>query len=133
VAAARRERAIFPNVNPQPIMNDRTKAILENNPALRVLAEIDNGGLASELANELTGLVQASMAHGRAGEMTVKITVKPTGANKYEINAEAKPKPAKEKRTATTFFADEHFQLLRTDPNQKEIEFERVPKGAAAR
>lgn len=112
-------------------MNDRTKKILEHNQALRVLAEIDNGGVASELAHELSGLVQASVNHGRAGEMTVKITVKPNGGNKFEINAEVKPKPAKEKRGATTFFTDEKFQLMRTDPNQKEIDFGRGAKAAA--
>lgn len=110
-------------------MNDKTKVILENNPALRVLAEIDNGGVASELAHELVGLVQTSAATGRPGEMTVKITVKPGGGNKFDINAEVKPKPAKDRRPSTTFFRDERFDLSRTDPNQSEIQF---PGGKSA-
>jgi len=111
-------------------MNEKTKAILEKNPALRVLAEIDNGGTASELAHELTELVQAAAMTGKKGKLTLEIQVKPTGAGKMEIEAEVKPKAPKPTKHSTTFFSNERFELQRSDPNQKELQFS--PAAAAA-
>lgn len=112
-------------------MNERTRNILEKNPALRVLAEIDNGGFASELAHELNELVMAAANTGKKGELTLKVIVKPAGGLKMEIEGEVKPKAPKTKPHSTTFFADERFELQRTDPNQKELAFTDAAKAAA--
>lgn len=112
--------------------NERTKAILENNSALRVLAELDNGRTASELDYELAQLVQAATITGKKGKVTVEVTVEPNGEGKVEIDADVKPKVPKPTKHTTTFFVGDSGHLSRSDPRQRELNFQSAKAAAPA-
>jgi hypothetical protein len=88
------------------------------------LKNIRSGEAVDDLSEQMTGLVAAVRASGRAGKLTLVITVKP--ASKGNVNtlmvddAITVKKPLKETET-TIFFSTDTNELQRNDPRQPEL------------
>jgi hypothetical protein len=93
------------------------------------------GGKALEEASEhLAAIVAGVMATGRPGSLTLKLTIQPAGrvANAVVMTDDLNPKIPAEKTPDSFWFADEHGQLCREDPRQRELRFtpQAIPGGA---
>jgi len=93
-------------------------------PFINTLAEVRAGGAIDDLDANLAALVAAVRHTGKAGELTLKITVKP--ASKGDIvtlmvTDDIKTKLPRLDKGATVFFADDTGGLTRRDPRQGEI------------
>lgn len=115
---------------------DKIAALVSQNPFMQVLAQMHGGLTVTEASDELAKLVAAVKKSGKKGSLKITLTVTPDGKGEvHSVETEAKvtvDAPKKNVRP-TVFFVGEDNSLSREDPNQKEIEFERVsaPAGQA--
>lgn len=86
-----------------------------------VLGNLEGGIVFEQLNDDLAEVVQAVLKHRKEGEMTVAIKVKPNGEHAVTVTAGIKTKAPQAAKAVTTFFADEHGNLLRRDPRQQEL------------
>lgn len=92
----------------------------DRQPFAAFLANYQRGQLNSQLGDDLADLVAAVHEHGKKGELTLKVTVKPAGANAGDqllVACETTVKPPKPTPPEQIFWADDDGQLLRNDPN----------------
>jgi hypothetical protein len=79
------------------------------------------GALHAELTDTVAQVVAAVMTHGKAGSVTIKLTIKPEGDEAVSIadsySAKVPTPPAK----ASIFFADDTGKLSRARLNQPEL------------
>lgn len=75
------------------------------------------------LTEELAEIVAAVQATGKAGDLTLKLSIKPTGDNQVEIEAKITGKAPKPDVGKAIFFVDKNHGLSRRDPNQTEMPF----------
>lgn len=100
------------------------------NAFLQMVGEIRQGAAASELADALADLVRTVRDTGRAGELTLKVKLKP--ASKGDVttlmveDAVTVKRPSPE-RGATIFFSTTENVLSRNDPRQPELAGLRAP------
>jgi hypothetical protein len=97
-----------------------------------VLGDLDRGRVFRALNSELAGLVAAVRATGKAGELTLKLKIKPNGDNQVEITDEIKAKVPEPARPKTLMFIAEDNSLIRSDPRQAALplqEVEEEPEG----
>ncbi len=87
-------------------------------PFVDTLNTIRVGELHDELTTELNALVAAVCATGRKGELTLKLSLKPTGRGQIEIVDEVKTKVPALPHGSTIFFATPENNLQREDPRQ---------------
>lgn len=116
-------------------MSDKVELLIQQNPFIRMLAQLHNGALASEAADELAHAVEAVKKTGKKASLALTITINPEGKGEVvaiEASGKLAPKLPKRDQRATTFFVDDKNQLTRHDPNQREIEFTRAPAQAVA-
>lgn len=95
-----------------------------------------DGLLHSELTEELADLVQACLDLNKAGSLTLKIAVEPSGKNQATIFIKDEVKVKKpEDRPKSLFFSDGHGNVSRRDPNQISFDqgLKEVPKPGAPR
>lgn len=118
-------------------MDSPQAAPREDAPSVRpfaaVLQEQRQGGLHSELSEQLAELVAAVAAHGKAGSLTVTLNVKPAempGA--IVVSDDVKSKVPQPDKPASLFYSDDHGNLSRRDPRQPELPLRKVEGGAAA-
>ena len=95
-------------------------------PFTDVLAELAAGETASTLSADLADVVAAVKATGNAGEVTLKLTVKPNGPHGVEIADKITTKVPKEDRGTTLFFTDDAGGVHRRDPRQQELPLRQV-------
>jgi hypothetical protein len=83
------------------------------------LCEQRQGALHAELSETLQELVAACEEHGKPGEMTLKVKVKPSddGVTMF-VGDDVTAKLPVADRPAALYFADEHHNLTRSDPRQ---------------
>lgn len=89
------------------------------------LREIDKGRLHAELSGRFQELVEAVSQVGKAGSVTLKLSLKPASemdGGVVTLSGEVKLTAPQPKRSATIFFVDEEFNLSRRDPRQGDIE-----------
>lgn len=101
-----------------------------SNAFLSTLAQVRKGKTASELSEQMAGVVQAVRLTGKKGEMVLKLIVTPN-KDGVSVNVEdaITVKLPKMDRAATLFYATDEGHLQRTDPNQVELEFTAVEGG----
>lgn len=95
------------------------------------IREARNGSLHAELSEGLADVVQACGEHGKAGSLTLKVTIKPDGSSTIMfVTDEVKLTMPTADRPRSIFFADAEGNLQRTDPNQLTFEqpLREVPK-----
>ena len=94
-----------------------------------VLLSLDDGATHSELTESLQGLVARVRDTGKAGTLTLTITVAPRSGtrNQIDVKDEIKLKLPEFARAASIFFAGDDNQLPRHDPNQPALEGLRFP------
>lgn len=89
------------------------------------------GTLNEDLGRELAGLVIACESAGKAGTLTLKLTVKPGAAGQLEIADDIAVKKPKEVKGSSLLFSTPEGNLQRQDPRQMEIEGIRQVGGQA--
>jgi hypothetical protein len=105
-------------------MNSTT---IEPNPVeietgfLRALQLFNHGEKLHEASAALRKVNEAVNAHGKAGSVTVKLTIQPSG-NAIQFTAEVDYRIPKQKPQPAIFFLDDCFNLTRSNPDQKELE-----------
>jgi hypothetical protein len=90
-------------------------------PAIKLLTDIRQGELCHELSEELERLAKAVQATGKKGQLTLKITIKPTGMGRVSVGDDLTTKLPKGETPATPMFATELGQLLVNDPAQMKL------------
>lgn len=98
-------------------------------PFSQFLIEQRAGGLHSEVSEKLQTLVAAVAEHGKAGALTLTISVKPVDGSvgQYVVSDDVKVKAPEPARGASLFFADDVGNLSRSDPRQPELPLREVP------
>lgn len=89
-------------------------------PFTAFLADYQRGTLNSELGEKLRDVVAEVTEHGKAGELTLRIKVKPAGANaggQLTVAADVSTKTPQPEPEAQIFFADDRGELHRNDPH----------------
>lgn len=87
------------------------------------LHEQRNGGLHAELGEHLADVTARVIDLQKAGEITLKVKIAPTGEgqNSVFISDEVKAKPPEPPRPKALFFSDTKGNLSRRDPRQAEL------------
>lgn len=106
-------------------MSDQVK------PFAAWLQEQRQGGLHSELSEQLQVLVAAVMEHQKRGALTLTIDVAPNrdGVTVF-VTDEIKVKAPQPERPATIFYPDSSGNLSRRDPRQPELPLQAIPTPA---
>lgn len=85
------------------------------------LRDIRFGGLVDELTQQMAALVAAVDSTQRAGELTLKIKLKPAGGGAMELTDEIKAKIPELPKGSSIFFGTPEGSLIRNDPRQPEL------------
>jgi hypothetical protein len=94
-----------------------------------ILGQIRKGELANELTEELARIVAGVMDVGKAGSLTLRLTIKPAAKNAHEmvvIEDELSSKAPRPDRPPTLFFATDDGGLSRKSPTQDDLPFTAV-------
>lgn len=95
------------------------------------LAGQRNGAAQAELTDAFAELVEAVQRHGKAGVLTLKISVKPAGnaglGTVLVSDETAIEKPQADRQDAI-WFVDEDFGLSRHDPTQLRLDLREPPR-----
>jgi hypothetical protein len=89
------------------------------------LLEQANGSTHAELTAQLNELVQSAIAHGKGGELTLSVKVKPAtkgAGNMLLVTADVKSKLPRGERPDALFYADRDGNLRRDNPDQLKFE-----------
>lgn len=86
-------------------------------PFAEVIGDIRSGGLANELAETMADLAKAVDMHGKPGEMTLKIKLKPSGDGVEVIDTLSAKVPDYDRPTSFFFV---HSSGLRRNPVQQD-------------
>jgi len=112
---------------------DKIVALVGQNEAMQVLAQIHNGLTLTELAEAQRLAVEAVKRTGKKAEIKLVIVIEPDGKGEVtsvETKAKVDGKLPRKNLRPTTFFGTAENGLQRTDPNQPELNF---PTPAAAK
>lgn len=92
-------------------------------PITDVLREIRRGRVVDDATLKLQRLVEAVTQTGKAGTLTLELTVKPNKNDKEQVVliSKVKCKTPEEELPEAIFFVDEDFDLVRDDPKQREM------------
>lgn len=89
------------------------------------LRTLRKGKTVIELDDAVTELIEKVKSTGRAGELTLKIKVKPVGkggdVDQVNVEDDVVMKLPRFERGVTMFFVTDDNSLVRTDPRQGEI------------
>lgn len=95
-------------------------------PFADVLRDLAAGQVYDDLTSSLGEIVTAVLETRKAGEMTLKIKVKPNGEGSVVVAAEMKNKVPEPAKGETLFFATSSGSLLRNDPRQAAFDLREV-------
>lgn len=87
------------------------------------LCRMRGGDFAAEFDSQLSKVTAACMTTGGAGELTIKIKIKPDGHKRIAITDAITVKEPKTKAGSTAMFATPDGQMLPYDPDQQELPF----------
>lgn len=85
------------------------------------LSEVRHGRLAAEAADRLNELVEAVQQTGKAGTLTLSVSVKPNAEGVVTVTGKATAKVPLPEVADSIFFIDVEHNLVRTDPAQQII------------
>lgn len=93
-----------------------------------ILRDIRNGKVVNAASSQMAELVLAVADTGKAGSLTIKLTVKPDkeGENMLTIEPVIDVKMPRHDLSGGVFFFDAEGNLTRTDPKQTEMALSRV-------
>ena len=80
------------------------------------------GTLSDELTDSMRDLVAACATTGRAGKLTLELTLKPGKGGQIEVFDDVKVKLPKSEKGSSLMWATLENNLARNDPRQMEIE-----------
>lgn len=88
-----------------------------------ILREIRNGRVVEVASEKLAEVTRAVMETGKAGDVTLKISVKPNGKgdNAVIVSVKLTHKTPQGDLPDAIFFSDEDGSLLRNDPTQQRM------------
>lgn len=86
-----------------------------------ILAEVDSGELILQLSEALAQISSAVLETGKVGELTLKLKFKLNKGRKLFVESDYGVKVPKKSIEVATFFADDHGNLSRRDPQQQEL------------
>ena len=94
-----------------------------------ILRDIRRGAAVEEATMALANVVKATDETGKAGSVTITITVKPSkhGGPEKVLQCEVKAKTPLADIAPAIFFSDEDGDLHRHDPTQEEMRFTEAP------
>ena len=102
-------------------------------PFTDFLKQVDFGNVEQEATDALQDIVHASTQTGKAGELTLKIKIKPIGTTgQVELEADVKAKVPQPTRGKTLMFATPDNNLQRENPRQTTLEGLRTADQEAA-
>lgn len=90
-------------------------------PFLDLLREHRGGLTHDELSEALNRLVAAVMDERKAGDLTLKVTIKPQGDGAVMVMDEVKLKLPKPTKGTSLFFVTPENNLIRQDPRQPNL------------
>lgn len=96
------------------------------------LTQIRKGKLLLEAQQKLQDVVKTCRATGKKGELTIKLSIKPSANGEMHVTGTADAKAPKPEVTASLFYDSEDGALLREDPKQVAMDFEAAQNDAAA-
>jgi hypothetical protein len=103
-----------------------------------VLESMNRGRTSKEIDDSLRELLAAVSEQGRAGSLTIQLSVVPTKRQVTEVTAKITLKLPKESPEKAIFFINDRNELVRDDPRQQPLPFpttikrEDVPQAAEA-
>jgi hypothetical protein len=98
---------------------------------LNVLQHHRGGAVLTDLADAMREVTEAVQLSGKAGGVTLRILVQPAGARGAIIIADdIKTTLPKLDKVTSIFFADDNGNLVRNDPNQRELPLRSIDGGA---
>jgi hypothetical protein len=101
---------------------------------IKFLQEHRSGVTLAELAESLQSLVADVTDQGKAGTLTLTISMKPIGkGDGLEVSTDIKVKPPKPVAGASIFYATPNNDLVRQDPRQQQMELREVAPASPAR
>ena len=101
---------------------------------IKFLQEHRNGATHDDLSDKLRELVAAVVEEGKAGKLTLTISLKPMGKNDgLEVSADVKLAAPKPTPGVSIFFTTPESNLVRQDPRKQALELREVGPTAAAR
>ena len=95
-------------------------------PITDVLGDLDRGSVFKNLNEQLAAVVAGVKITGKAGELSLKLKIKPNGEHQVEITDEIKAKIPEPSRAKTLMFIAEDNSLIRTDPRQTTLPLKTV-------
>ncbi len=90
-----------------------------------VIGDLESGRVAEDLTAALHEVVMAVQATGRAGKLTLTLSIRPNGDDSVFITPSVKPAAPEPARAVTTFYLTAGG-ITRRDPRQGEIPFREV-------
>lgn len=96
-----------------------------------VLRELAGGKVYEDLTTQLGEVVTAVMETGKAGEVSVKLSIKSNGEGSVRVLADVKQKIPSPVMGETLFFATSSGSLVRNDPRQPELPLREVKQEQA--
>ena len=90
----------------------------------KAIFEIDNGATLGEFAAALQALNNTVREVGKAGEITLTISVSPASKGNTDVvmvRSKIKSKLPEATRRQTVFYLDDNNQLVRNDPKQQTL------------
>jgi len=93
-------------------------------PITDILREYRKGRLVEQATDELAAIVKAVEETGKAGKLTLKISVRKKDNGEVILQAETKAEVPKEPLPDAIFYTDANGDLHRVDPRQREMPFE---------
>ena len=95
---------------------------MSTRPFFETLRDIEYGHLMEELAEKQKEVIDAAIATGKKGAITLSITYTPEGQDQITVAADLKHKTPEHPRGKTIFFVAPDSSLSRSDPRQIDIE-----------
>ena len=94
-------------------------------PFTDYLREIDRGRLLDELSEKFQSLIESVAETGKAGSISLKLSLKPTGGIDSEtasLATDVKVQTPQPSRNPSLYFVTPDFNLSRRDPRQSDLE-----------
>lgn len=102
-------------------------------PFTQFIQEQRRGALHEELSEQLAETVNAVMEHGKVGQVTIVLKIKPAGDGMVQIFDELKIKLPQGEKPPSMFFVDKRGNVQRQDPRQTELPIRNLERKEASK
>jgi hypothetical protein len=113
---------------------ERVKNGQEVADIISTIVVLNRGNFVIECGRELQELTDAIVDTGKKGALVIKLEVTPSGlkegrVNQFEIRPDVSINKPKHDQGKSIFFVTQDNKLVREDPNQMQMEYERETNG----